>query len=205
MKERLFAWIEAIAASPHPGWWLFALAFAESSFFPVPPDTLLITLGVVNPERAIWYGLITTLGSVMGGTLGYTIGLYGGRPILLRFFNHTKVAAVERLYDRYNAWATGIAGLTPIPYKVFTIGGGAFKINFKVFMLASIASRGLRFMVEGILLYYFGAAVKDFLYRELNWLSIALVILGLLGFYVVHRFGKHAHRRELERAAEGGE
>ncbi len=205
MKERLFAWIEAIAASPHPGWWLFGLAFAESSFFPVPPDTLLITLGVVNPERAIWYGLITTLGSVMGGALGYTIGLHGGRPILLRFFNHTKVAAVERLYDRYNAWATGIAGLTPIPYKVFTIGGGAFKINFKVFMLASVASRGLRFMVEGILLFYFGAAVKDFLYREFNWLSIALVVLGVLGFFAVHRFGKHAHRRELERAAEGGE
>lgn len=200
MKERIFAWIEALAASPHPAWWLFALAFAEASFFPVPPDTLLITLGVVDPGRAIWYGFITTLGSVLGGALGYTIGLYGGRPILLRFFNRSKVAAVERLYDRYNAWATGIAGLTPIPYKVFTIGGGAFKINFKVFMLASVASRGLRFMVEGVLLHFLGAAVKDFLYRHFNWISIAIVVLGILGFVAVHRLGHHAHRREAERA-----
>lgn len=194
MKERLFAWIEAIAASPHPGWWLFGLAFAEASFFPLPPDTLLITLGVVNPERAIWYGLVCTAGSVLGGAAGYTIGLYGGRPILYRLFNQAKVAAVERLYDRYNAWATGIAGLTPIPYKVFTIGGGSFKINFRVFMLASLASRGFRFMVEGVLLYYFGSAVRDFLYREFNWLSIALVVLGLAGFWAVHHVGRRAHR-----------
>ncbi len=194
MKERLFAWIEAIAASPHPGWWLFGLAFAEASFFPLPPDTLLITLGVVNPERAIWYGLVCTAGSVLGGAAGYTIGLYGGRPILYRFFNQTKVAAVERLYDRYNAWATGIAGLTPIPYKVFTIGGGSFKINFRVFMLASLASRGFRFMTEGVLLYFFGAAIRDFLYREFNWLSIALVVLGLAGFWAVHHVGRRAHR-----------
>ena len=194
MKERLFAWIEAIAASPHPGWWLFGLAFAEASFFPLPPDTLLITLGVVNPERALWYGLVCTVGSVLGGAAGYTIGLYGGRPILYRLFNQTKVAAVERLYDRYNAWATGIAGLTPIPYKVFTIGGGSFKINFRVFMLASLASRGFRFMVEGVLLYYFGAAVRDFLYREFNWLSIALVVLGVAGFWAVHHVGRRAHR-----------
>lgn len=194
MKERLFAWIEAIAASPHPGWWLFGLAFAEASFFPLPPDTLLITLGVVNPERAIWYGLVCTVGSVLGGAAGYTIGLYGGRPILYRLFNQAKVAAVERLYDRYNAWATGIAGLTPIPYKVFTIGGGSFKINFRVFMLASLASRGFRFMVEGVLLYYFGSAVRDFLYREFNWLSIALVVLGVAGFWAVHHVGRRAHR-----------
>ena len=200
MKERIFAWIEALAASPHPAWWLFGLAFAEASFFPVPPDTLLITLGVVNPERALWYGFIATLGSVLGGALGYTIGLYGGRPILLRFFNRHKVAAVERLYDRYNAWATGIAGLTPIPYKVFTIGGGAFKINFKVFMLASVASRGFRFLAEGVLLHFFGAAVRDFLYTQFNWISIAVVVLGILGFVAVHRLGHHAHRREVERA-----
>ena len=205
MKERLFAWIDALAASPHPGAWLFLLAFAEASFFPVPPDVLLITLGVVDPQRAIGYAAITTAGSVIGGALGYGIGLYGGRPILLRFFNRTKVAAVERLYDRYNAWATGIAGLTPIPYKVFTIGGGAFKIRFRVFMLASLASRGFRFMTEGILLYFFGAAAKQFLYEQFNWLSIALVVVGVLGFWAVHRVGKHAHQRQLERERAGGE
>ena len=195
MKEKLFAWMEQLASSPHPGWWLFGLAFAESSFFPIPPDVLLIALGVVNPERAVWYAVVCTAGSVIGGAAGYTIGLYGGRPILYRIFNQVKVAAVERLYDRYNAWATGIAGLTPIPYKVFTIGGGAFKIDFRVFMLASLASRGLRFMAEGILLYFFGGMVKTFLYDQFNWISLAVAVLGVAGFLVVHRVGSRAQRR----------
>ena len=201
MKERIFQWIEALAASPHPGWWLFALAFAESSFFPIPPDVLLITLGMTDPDRAIWYGIVCTVGSVLGGAAGYTIGLYGGRPLLYRFFNQTKVAAVERLYDRYNAWATGIAGLTPIPYKVFTIGGGAFKIDFRIFMLASLASRGLRFMAEGILLYFFGAAVKDFLFEWFNWLTLAVAVVGIAGFWVVHHVGRRAHR-QVQRTGE---
>ncbi len=200
MKDQLFAWIDSLALMPHPGWWLFLLAFAESSFFPIPPDVLLITLGVAAPERAIWYGLVSTVGSVLGGMFGYGIGLYGGRPLLYRIFKETKIHAVERLYDRYNAWATGIAGLTPIPYKIFTIAGGAFKINFRVFVLASIASRGLRFMAEGVLLYFFGAPIRDFIYTWFNWLSVAFVVLLVGGFWLVHRLGRHAHRRSEETA-----
>ena len=82
MKERIFAWIDQLAAAPHPGWWLFLLAFAESSFFPVPPDVLLITLGVATPERAIWYAAVCSVASVLGGAFGYGIGLFGGRPVL---------------------------------------------------------------------------------------------------------------------------
>jgi membrane protein YqaA with SNARE-associated domain len=194
-KVQLFAWIDSLAGMPHPGWWLFLLAFAESSFFPIPPDVLLITLGVASPERALWYGVVCSVGSVLGGMLGYGIGLYGGRPLLYRFFKEVKIHAVERLYDRYNAWATGIAGLTPIPYKVFTIAGGAFKINFKIFVLASAVSRSLRFMAEGALLYFFGSSIRDFLFRWFNWLSIAFVVLLVGGFWVMHRFGSHAHRQ----------
>lgn len=198
MKDQLFAWIDSLALMPHPGWWLFLLAFAESSFFPIPPDVLLITLGVAAPERAIWYALVCTVGSVLGGMFGYGIGLYGGRPLLYRLFRESKIHAVERLYDRYNAWATGIAGLTPIPYKIFTISGGAFKINFRVFVLASIASRGLRFMAEGVLLFFFGAPIRDFIYTWFNWLSVAFVVLLVGGFWLVHRLGRHAHRRSEE-------
>ena len=201
MKERLFEWIDSIAAAPHPGWWLFGLAFAESSFFPIPPDVLLITLGVATPERAIWYGFVCSLGSVLGGMLGYGIGMWGGRPLMYKMFSDTKIHAVERLYDRYNAWATGIAGLTPIPYKVFTIAGGAFKINFKVFVIASIASRTFRFMAEGILLALFGESIRDFLYNQFNWLSIVFVILLIGGFWVVHHFGRRAH--SADRATTG--
>lgn len=192
IKESMFAWMEGLAATPHPGWWLFALAFAESSFFPLPPDILLVSLGVVNPSEALWYALIATMGSVIGGACGYGIGLKGGRPLLYRFFSEAKIHAVETMYDRYNAWATGIAGLTPIPYKVFTIGGGAFKINFKVFMLASLLSRGGRFLAEGILLFFFGAPIRDFLYEYFNWLSLAFAVLLVGGFWLVHHFGRKA-------------
>lgn len=191
-KESLFGWIDSIAQSPNPGLWLFVLAFAESSFFPIPPDVLLITLGVATPEKAILFALICTVGSVLGGGAGYAIGLYGGRPLLYKLFNESKVGAVEKLYGKYNAWATGIAGLTPIPYKVFTIGGGAFKINFKIFMIASLVSRSLRFMVEGVLLFFFGETIRDFLYKQFNWLSVGFVVLLVGGFWVVHRLGKKA-------------
>jgi len=199
VKDWLFGLIESFAASPHPGWWLFALAVAESSFFPIPPDVLLVTLGVARPELAIWYGVVTSVGSVLGGGIGYAIGLYGGRPLLYRFFSDEKIHAVERLYDRFNAWATGIAGLTPIPYKVFTIAGGAFKINFKIFMIASLVSRSLRFMAEGVLLYFFGEPIKDFLYDQFNWLSIAFVVLLVGGFWLIQRIG----RRHADAASAG--
>ncbi len=204
MKEKLFAFIDSLAMMPHPGWWLFLLAFAESSFFPIPPDVLLVTLGVATPERAIWYGFICSLGSVLGGMLGYGIGLYGGRPLLYKIFSENKIHAVESLYDRYNAWATGVAGLTPIPYKVFTIAGGAFKINFKVFVLASLVSRSLRFMAEGVLLYIFGESIRDFLFQWFNWISIAFVVLLVGGFWLVHRYGRMAHR-EVEASKESPE
>jgi len=133
--------------------------------------------------------------------LGYGIGLYGGRPLVYKIFSEKKIHAVERLYDRYNAWATGIAGLTPIPYKVFTIAGGAFKINFKVFVLASLVSRSLRFMAEGVLLYIFGESIRDFLFQWFNWISIAFVILLVGGFWLVHHYGKVAHRETGETEA----
>ncbi len=197
MKEKLFAFIDSLALMPHPGWWLFLLAFAESSFFPIPPDVLLITLGVASPEHAIWYGFICSVGSVLGGMLGYGIGLYGGRPLLYKVFSEHKIHAVERLYDRYNAWATGVAGLTPIPYKVFTIAGGAFKINFKVFVIASLVSRSLRFMAEGVLLFVFGESIRGFLFQWFNWISIAFVVLLVGGFWLVHRYGRMAHREAM--------
>ena len=194
MKDAIFEWIDRLAAAPHPGWWLFALTFADSSFFPIPPDVLLITLGVATPERAIFYGFVCSLGSVLGGILGYGIGLYGGRPLVYKVFSENKIHAVERLYDRFNAWATGIAGLTPIPYKVFTIAGGAFKINFKIFLLASIVSRSFRFMAEGVLLALFGESIRGFLYTYFNWLSIAFVVLLVGGFWAIHHFGRRAHQ-----------
>lgn len=197
MIARLSQWMVSWAATPYGPWALFVLAFAESSCFPLPPDLLLVALGVANPSQAIWFGVVCTSGSVLGGMLGYVLGLFGGRPLLYRLFNQAKVARVEAIYNRYDAWATAIAGLTPLPYKVFTIAGGVFKIRFRVFVLASVASRGLRFMAEGVLLALFGAQVAAFLKNYFDLVAIAVAVLGILGFLAVGWIGKsHARQRE---------
>ena len=187
-------WVEGFAATPHGTWALFVLSFAESSFFPIPPDVLLIALCIGEPSGALWFAAICTLGSVLGGMAGYGIGYKGGRPLLLRFFNRDRIAAVERYYDKYNAWATGIAGLTPIPYKIFTIAGGAFAINFRVFVIASILSRGARFFAVATLIYFFGAPIKAFIEEYLNLLTIGFAILLVLGFWLAKRGATRAGR-----------
>ncbi len=198
----LFHWVEGLAASPHGGTALFAIAFAESSFFPVPPDVLLIPLCLGRPESAFWFAGVCSVGSVLGGMAGYGIGFYGGRPLLRRLFREERIRAVEVYYDRYNAWATGIAGLTPLPYKLFTLSGGAFAINFKIFVLASVLSRSLRFFGVAALIYAFGEPVKRFIDQYLDLLSIAFVILLVAGFWLVGRgFGRAGGRA----GGEGGD
>lgn len=183
----LLHWVESLAQSPHGGWALFGLAFAESSFFPIPPDVLLIALALGNPAKAFVFATICSAGSVLGGVLGYGIGYFGGRPLLYRWFRKERIQGVESYYDRYNAWATGIAGLTPLPYKIFTISGGAFAINFKIFFLASLVSRSLRFFAVAGLIYIFGDVAKAFIERHLNWIFVALVVFLIGGYWLVGR------------------
>ena len=161
-------WVESFADSPHGVWALVVLSFAESSFFPVPPDVLLIALCLGKPELAFWFAAICAAASVAGGMAGYGIGHYGGRPLLKRLFRADRVRAVESYYDRYNAWATGVAGLTPLPYKLFTISGGAFAIRFKIFLIASIISRSLRFFAVAAIVYFLGAPARDFIEAQLE-------------------------------------
>jgi membrane protein YqaA with SNARE-associated domain len=183
----LIAWVESLAAHPSGDWALFAISFAESSVFPIPPDALLVPLCLGAPERAYEFAAICTVGSVLGGAAGYGLGYWGGRPLLRRLFKAEKVAAVASYYDRYNAWATGIAGLTPLPYKLFTISGGAFGIRFGIFLVASVLSRGLRFFAEAALLHHYGDAARVLIEKHLNWVAVAFVILLLLGFWVLGR------------------
>jgi membrane protein YqaA with SNARE-associated domain len=196
----LLHWVQGFSDSPHGATALFLIAFAESSFFPVPPDVLLIPLCLGDPARSFWFATVCSVGSVLGGMGGYGIGRYGGRPLLLRLFKRERVAAVETYYDRYNAWATGIAGLTPIPYKIFTIAGGAFAINFRVFVLASAVGRSTRFFGVATLIFFFGPPIQSFLERYLNWLTVAFVILLVLGFLVAG----HGIGRSGRRAGRGG-
>lgn len=168
---------------------LFLLAFAESSFFPVPPDVLLIAMSLQEPRLAPWYALVTTVGSVLGGVFGYFIGTKAGRPLLDRWVAHERIRKMEKLFHRYGGWAVAIAGFTPIPYKVFTIGAGLFRINKGVFLLASLLSRGTRFFLEGFLIFFLGSAANTLLSSYLEIITISVTVLILL-LYLVFRHTK---------------
>jgi len=189
IHRRLFDWVMHWAETPYGTWALFLLAFSESSFFPIPPDLLLIALCISKPRRSFYYALITSLASITGGMLGYAIGHFGyetlGRPIVELYSAQNSWDKVKVLFETYDAWAIGIAGFTPIPYKIFTIASGAFKINFWVFIAASIIGRSARFFLVGGLIRAFGPKIKEYLDKYFNLLSILFVILLVLGFVVV--------------------
>lgn len=195
----LLYWVEAFAGTPYGVSALFLIAVAESSVFPIPPDVLLIALCLGDPSSALWFASVCTAGSVIGGAIGYGIGRYGGRPLLKRWFAAETIEPVERYYARWNAWATGIGGLTPLPYKLFTIAGGVFAVDFRVFLAASLVARGLRFFSIAALIYWFGESIRGFIETNLNWLSIAFVILLILGFWIMKRgFGRAGRAEPLE-------
>ena len=192
MLRRLYDWVLRWAKTPYGTWALFLLAFCESSFFPIPPDVLLIALAVASPKKAFKYALVCSVGSLLGGCLGYLIGwqfMVGLGDGIIRFYGlQDKYEYIRRLYVTYDAWAVGIAGLTPIPYKVFTITAGAFRINFVVFLVASAVSRSARFFLVGGLIYLFGPKIQSFIDRYFNTLVVVFVILLILGFVVIKYF-----------------
>jgi membrane protein YqaA with SNARE-associated domain len=187
--RRLYHWVLSWAEHPQATWALFALAFAESSFFPIPPDVLLIALCLGRPRKSAWYAFVCTTASVLGGLAGYAIGmgLYEsvGRPILEFYGLTERYAEVQELYRRFDIWAVGIAGLTPIPYKVFTVTAGAFGISVPGFILASIVGRGLRFGIVAWLLRMWGEPAREFIDRHLGILTILFAVLLVGGFVLV--------------------
>jgi membrane protein YqaA with SNARE-associated domain len=187
--RRLYDWVLHWAETPYAIPALFILAFAESSFFPVPPDVLLITLAISIPRRSFRYAFVCTSGSILGGMFGYFIGYQLmdmiGIPILNFYGAMEKYEYIQSLYMKYDAWAVSIAGFTPIPYKVFTIAAGAFKINFLVFVLASIAGRAGRFYLVAGFIYFFGPPIKDFIDRYFNLLTFVFIVLLILGFVLI--------------------
>ncbi len=189
MFKKLYDWVLSWAETPYGSWALFILAFSESSFFPIPPDVLLIALAVGKPEKSLKFAMICSVGSVLGGVLGYLIGwqfmaMLGEK--IVDFYGLTeKVDYIGSLYHQYDAWAVGIAGFTPIPYKVFTITAGAFKINFLIFLLASAVSRSLRFFLVGGLIYKFGPHIQTFIDKYFNILAVVFTILLVGGFVLI--------------------
>jgi membrane protein YqaA with SNARE-associated domain len=191
MLRNLYHRVLALAASPRAPWWLAVVAFAESSFFPIPPDVLLIPMALARPERAWRFALICTIASVCGGALGYFIGYAVfdqlARPVLELYGYGAKVAAFQALYAEWGLWVILIKGMTPIPYKIVTIASGAARFNFWVFMAASIATRGARFFIVATLLHFWGDAVKDFIERRLTLVTTTIAV-GIVGGFVALRF-----------------
>ena len=190
--RKLYDWVLHWAYTPYGVPVLFILAFAESSFFPIPPDVLLIALALSLPKKSFKYAAICTAGSVLGGIFGYFIGLEFidtvGMHILTLYGATEKYEYIRDLYVKYDAWAVGIAGFTPIPYKVFTIAAGAFKIDFLVFVLASLAGRAGRFFLVAFLIYRFGPPIKVFIDKYFNILTIVFFALLICGFMLIKYF-----------------
>ena len=190
MLHRLYMRTLALAASPRAPWWLAAIAFAESSFFPNPPDALLIPMVLARPDRAWRFATICMVASVLGGALGYAIGYFVfdqlARPLIEVYGYGDRFVAFQQLYAQYGLWVILIKGLTPIPYKIVTIASGAARFSFPVFMAASLDTRGARFFIVAALLRAFGNPVRDFIERRLT-LVTSMLAAGIIGGFLVLR------------------
>jgi membrane protein YqaA with SNARE-associated domain len=194
----LYNWVLHWAETPYGGIALFLLAFAESSFFPIPPDPLLIALVLGSASKAFKYATACTIASVTGALLGYTIGHFlwwtpsdEFTTVALFFFNNVPGFTaeafynVQEMYKEYDFWIIFTAGFTPIPYKLITISSGAFNINLVMFIIASVVSRGARFFLVAFLIWKFGPQIKSFIDKYFNLLAIAFTILLVGGFVVI--------------------
>ncbi len=197
--RKIYDWVLHWAETPYGPIALFLLAFAESSFFPVPPDALLIALVLGARKKAFGLAANCTTGSVLGALLGFGIGHFAwwnapGEFSNIADFFFTNIPGftkelffnVQNMYDKYNFWIVFTAGFTPIPYKVFTISAGAFDINLPLFVIASVVSRGARFFLVAGLIWKYGDQIKSFIDKYFDWLAIAFTVLLIGGFFVIN-------------------
>jgi membrane protein YqaA with SNARE-associated domain len=198
LLRKLYDWVLHWAETPYGPIALFLLAFAESSFFPIPPDALLIALVLGSSKKAFRFASICLIGSVAGAILGYVIGHYlwwtpsnEFTNIAFFFFNNipgfteTAFFDIQKLYNEYDFWIIFTAGFTPLPYKIITISSGAFNINVVMFLVASVISRGARFFLVAFLIWKFGPSIKAFIDKHFNWVAIAFTVLLIGGFAAI--------------------
>lgn len=196
LHRRLYDWVLSWAESRYSGWALFAMSFAESSFFPIPPDVLLMPLVLGNRSKWFRFALMCSIASVLGGIAGYIIGMTIWGSIDQAVFalhipgispdNFTKAG---RWYEAYDIWLVAAAGFTPLPYKVITISAGMFKINFLTFVIASAASRSARFFLVAALMGLIGPRIKPFIDKYFNLLCVLFMGLLIGGFVVLKQLG----------------
>jgi membrane protein YqaA with SNARE-associated domain len=184
LYERVMRW----ASHRHAPRYLAGLSFAESSFFPIPPDVMLAPMSLAKPEKAWRYAALTTIASVLGGMLGYLIGLIAFdlvEPLLRDWGYFDKYMLARHWFDQWGFWAVLLAGFSPIPYKVFTIAAGVISMNFPLFVLASVVGRGGRFYLVSAFMVWGGERMDGLLRRYIDWLGwFTLVLAVLLLWYV---------------------
>jgi membrane protein YqaA with SNARE-associated domain len=191
--RKLYFWTIHWAATRHALPALAGLAFAESSFFPVPPDVLLIAMTFAAPRRWVRYAFWCSVGSIVGGVVGYAIG-WGlwdtvGKAIVDFYHGQALMAKIHDWYEQFGFFGVLAAAVTPIPYKVFTIASGWFKFHFGLFLLASAIGRPFRFFLVAGLIGRYGERVRPFLETRLEWALMALVVLAVLGFAAIKLLG----------------
>ncbi len=191
MIRKLYNWTLSLAQSPHAMWALAAVAFVESSVFPIPPDVLMIPMILARPSRAFLIAAVATAASVAGALLGYYIGaaLFDavGQPVLDFYGKGGDFEAFKLRYNDWGAWAVLVAGVTPFPFKVITIASGATGLTLWVFVVAAIVARALRFFLVAALLYKFGAPIRDFIERRLG-LVFAVFCILLIGSFALVKY-----------------
>lgn len=189
MLRRLYDWAMRMAAHRRAKAWLAAMSFAESSFFPIPPDVMLIPMVLAERRHAFRIALICTVASVLGGLAGYAIGagLYeaAARPLLEFYGYESKFQDFTARYNDWGAWIVLFAGLTPFPFKVITIASGVTGLDLTVFIIASVVARGLRFYLVAGLLWKYGEPIRGFIERNLGTLTVVFFVLLIGGFLLV--------------------
>ncbi len=190
--RRIYDEVINLSAKQHALFWLAVISFVESSFFPIPPDIMLIPMILATPKKAWKIAGVCTLASVIGAYLGYVIGFYFFQLIaepLLNFYGYLdKFNKFKDLYTEYGAWIVFGAGITPFPYKIITIASGVVHLNLAVFTVASVIARGLRFFVIAWLLKVYGERMRLFIEKNLGWLSVLFLVLLIGGFALLKLF-----------------
>jgi membrane protein YqaA with SNARE-associated domain len=189
MLRRLYDWCIAAASKPYAAWIMGIVSFVESSFFPVPPDAMLVPMALARPDKAYFFATICTLSSVAGGMLGYAIGYFLYESVglwLMHLYGYGgKIEAFRQAYVEWGTWIILLKGLTPIPYKIVTITSGFAGYNIWLFIGFSIVARGMRFYFEGLILNRYGARVREVIEKRLTfWVMVAVAVL-IAGFIVV--------------------
>jgi membrane protein YqaA with SNARE-associated domain len=189
MLRKFYDSVIALSERPAAPLWLFCIAFAEASFFPIPPDALLIPLALAQPRKAWRFAAIATAGSVLGGALGYSIGFFLlaklAQPLINFYHYHAAFVTFQEKFAQYGVWVILIKGLTPIPYKIVTIAAGAAAFNFWLFMGASVITRGGRFFLEAVLLRYFGEPAREFIDKRLGLVTGIFAVSIVAGFLIL--------------------